>query len=175
MELYTSAVDLRDGSSLTASEGRNLYVQESTITVSGTTTTTTPPPPSCSDDPTAEPTTTNTSSLAPAIVCEENARAFSANGIPLCVPNDLYPAADVSHCVFDKPWKDVRSGSKRNILQTGALGQRIVEHEWEVWVCGAQLPCALEKGDWVCFTYNEVHHVYVPWGYNLDLRIMRDC
>jgi len=185
MFLYMSAVDLLDGVSLTASEGHNLYVEDSTITVSGTTTTTTAQPtpaqptatnPTTTPEPTpAQPTPTNSSSLAPAIVCTENTRAFSVNGIPLCVPNDLYPAADVSHCVFDKPWKDVRGGSKRKILQTGALGQRMVEYEWEVWVCGAQLPCALEKGDWVCFTYNEVHHVYVPWGYNLNLQIMREC
>ena len=46
---------------------------------------------------------------------------------------------------------------------------------WKVWVCGAQLPCAIEEQDWVCFTYNEFHDVFVPWGYNRELLIVRKC
>ena len=42
-------------------------------------------------------------------------------------------------------------------------------------MCGAPLPCALETRDWVCFTYNEVHRVFVPWGYNGHLDLVVKC
>ena len=62
---------------------------------------------------------------------------------------------------------------------TGGMGDFMTptcnQHEWEVWVCGAQLPCAFEKSDWVCFTYNELYGVFVPWGYNRDLRLVGKC
>ena len=81
----------------------------------------------------------------------------------------LYPADNVSHCIFDKTWGDV--GTLKGVLETGGMGDLMTPHEWEVWVCGAQLPCAFEKGDWVCFAYNELHGVFVPWGHNRDLRV----
>jgi hypothetical protein len=48
-------------------------------------------------------------------------------------------------------------------------------NEWKVWVCGAQLSRALETRDWVYFTYNEFHDVFVPLGYNRELLIVRKC
>ena len=115
------------------------------------------------------PTTTPT----PPIICKDNTKAFSVNGIDLCVPPKLYPASNVSHCVFDKTWEDIQAN--RYIFQTGGLGNKMRGPEWKVWVCGAQLPCAIEKHDWVCFTYNELHDVFVPWGYNRELLIVRKC
>ena len=35
--------------------------------------------------------------------------------------------------------------------------------------------CAFEKGDWVSFTYNELPGVFVPWGYNCDVRLVGKC
>jgi hypothetical protein len=61
----------------------------------------------------------------------------------------------------------------RYIFQTGGLGKKMQGDAWKVWVCGAQLPCALEAHDWVCFTYHEIHDVFVPLGYNRELLIVR--
>jgi hypothetical protein len=105
--------------------------------------------------------------------CVGKARAFTVDGTSLCVPPELYPTSNVSHCVFDKSWKDVIK--LKGVMETGGLGDLLVEDKWEVWVCGAQMPCALEQRDWVCFTYNELHNVFVPWGYNQQLRLVGKC
>ena len=105
--------------------------------------------------------------------CAGDARVFATHGTSLCVPPELYPAPNVSHCVFDTTWEDVRK--LKGVLETGGLGDLLVADEWEVWVCGAQLPCALEQSDWACFTYNELHGVFVPWGYNRQLRLVGKC
>ena len=105
--------------------------------------------------------------------CSGNSRAFEVHGTNLCVPQRIYPASNVSHCVFDKTWSDVNK--LKQVMVTGGLGDLLVEDEWEVWVCGAQLPCAFEQSDWVCFTYNELHDVFVPWGYNQQLRLVGKC
>ena len=107
------------------------------------------------------------------IICEGDTKLFTINGIDLCVPSKLYPTQNVSHCIFDKTWEDVRK--LNGVLVTGGMGDFMTPYEWEVWVCGAQLPCALEKSDWVCFTYNELYGVFVPWGYNRALRLVGKC
>ena len=92
--------------------------------------------------------------------------------IDLCVPNELYPAENVSNCVFDKTWGDVKR--LKGVMATGGLGKKMRDG-WEVWVCGVQLPCAYEAEDWVCYTYSEKHEVFVPWGYNLQLGLVVKC
>ena len=42
-------------------------------------------------------------------------------------------------------------------------------------MCGVQLSCVIEIHDWVYFTYNEFHDVFVPLGYNRELLIVRKC
>ena len=93
--------------------------------------------------------------------------------VDLCVPPKLHPAEKVCHCVFDKTWEDIQAN--RYIYQTGGLGKKMQGEEWKVWVCGAQLPCAIQTHDWVCFTYNEFHDVFVPLGHNRELLIVRKC
>ena len=34
-------------------------------------------------------------------------------------------------------------------------------------------PCATDENDRVCFTFSEAHHVFVPWGYNNQLNILK--
>ena len=120
----------------------------------------------------------------PALICEGDTKAFSVNGIDLCVPPELYPAENVSHCVLERTWGHVKENRfNRYIFQTGGLGKKMQGDAWKVWVCGAQLPCALEahdweikkKSKWVCFTYHEIHDVFVPLGYNRELLIVRKC
>ena len=45
--------------------------------------------------------------------------------------------------------------------------------EWKVWMCAADLACSAREGDRVCFTFSERHQVFVPWGYNSDLEIVK--
>jgi hypothetical protein len=95
------------------------------------------------------------------------------NDLDICVPNELYPAENVSNCVFDMTWREV--SKFKGVVETGGLGEMMKKYEWEVWVCGAQLPCAYEAKDWVCYTYSEKHEVFVPWGYNLQLGLVVKC
>jgi hypothetical protein len=94
------------------------------------------------------------------------------NDLDLCVPDELYPAENVSNCVFDKTWGDVKR--LKGVMATGGLGKRM-SAGWEVWVCSAQLPCAYEAEDWVCHTHSERHEVFVPWGYNQELGLVVKC
>ena len=87
------------------------------------------------------------------------------------MPPKLYPKPGATQCAFDRSWEDVKQN--RHIFQTGGLGKKMRLDEWKVWVCGSQLPCALATGEWICFTYNEMHDVFVPWGYNSMLRIVK--
>ena len=117
--------------------------------------------------------TTTPSPPASIIICEGDAKPFVINSISLCIPPKLYPASNVSRCVFGHTWEDVRE--LKGVMVTGGLGDLLVADEWEAWVCGAQLPCALERRDWVCFSYNEVHRVFVPWGCNRQLDLVLKC
>jgi len=71
---------------------------------------------------------------------------------------------------MDKTWREVIES--KDVMATGGLGDLMTALEWEVWVCGAQLPCALQAHDWVCFTYSEKYEVFVPWGYNRQLGLV---
>jgi len=93
--------------------------------------------------------------------------------IELCVPNRFFPADNSSKCVFDKTWREVNEF--KGVIETGGLGDLMIEGEWEAWVCGAQLPCAIQAQDWHCYTYSEKHKVFVPWGFNRDLALVVKC
>ena len=105
----------------------------------------------------------------PAPLCDGETSPFKLVEDTLCVPNHLYPASNVSHCVFERTWKDVLDN--RHLYKTGGLGKMMCD-EWQVWVC-MEHPCATDKNDRVCFTYSEAHHVFVPWGYNSLLNLLR--
>jgi len=103
-------------------------------------------------------------------LCHSEARPFSLAGDTLCVPNSLYPAPNVSHCVFGYTWRDLRS--MKGSFSTGGLGKLMTDFEWEVWVC-MEHPCATDKGDRVCFTFSEAHHAFVPWRYKSHLNVLK--
>ena len=103
--------------------------------------------------------------------CASNSRPFSVNETTeICVPEHLYPSADVFRCSLEKTWQDIRddrqaSDATGKGVQTGGLGRKMVNNEWEVWVCYPELTCgALVGSDAVCFTFSERFHVFVPWG-----------
>ena len=103
------------------------------------------------------------------ILCDGETSPFFLAGDTFCVPNNIYPAPNVSHCVFENTWQDVRKDNY--FYRTGGLG-KMMRDGWEVWVC-MDHPCCTNKNDKVCFTYNVVHHVFVPWGYNSHLHIFK--
>ena len=106
----------------------------------------------------------------PAPLCDGAASPFSLDGDTVCVPNIIYPAPNVSHCVFEHTWRDLRS--MQVSFSTGGLGRLMTDSEWEVWVC-MEHPCATDTDDRVCFTYSEAHHVFVPWGYKSHLTFLK--
>jgi len=64
----------------------------------------------------------------PAPACGGGARASVAHGASLCVPPELYPATNVSHCVVDKTWEDVMK--LKGVLETGGLAELLVAGEY---------------------------------------------
>ena len=107
----------------------------------------------------------------PPVNCDVDSSLFKVNDIDICVPHELYPEENASTCVFDKTWQEVRE--LKGVMETGGLGDLLIEDEWEAWVCGAQLPCAIQAQDWVCYTCSEKHEVFVPWGYNRKLGLVK--
>ena len=132
-------------------------------TVSFDTTTSTPPPTS---PPPPPPPPTTSATITPVPLCDGATSPFILANDTLCVPNNLYPAPNVAHCVFEHTWRDLRS--MQGSFSTGGLGKLVTDFEWEVWVC-MDHPCATDKDDKVCFTFIEAHHVFVPWGYKSHL------
>jgi len=89
----------------------------------------------------------------------------------ICVPKHIYPHPEAEHCVFNQTWADVMGA--RDVFATGGLG-KLLRAEWKVWVCAAAHPCVAREGDQACFTYSERHAVFVPWGFNSALRVVRN-
>jgi hypothetical protein len=117
---------------------------------------------------TAVAATTTLSVLGP--TCYGDMSPFSVGDKTLCVPHQFYPASNVSRCFFDKTWEDLKS--MRGLFKTGGLGDLMIEHHWEVWVCPIQHVCGMH-GDLVCFSYSEIYSVFVPWGYNCQLDLVK--
>ena len=106
-------------------------------------------------------------------LCDGETSPFILANDTLCVPNNLYSAPNVAHCVFEHTWRDLRS--MQGSFSTGGLGKLMTDFEWEVWVC-MEHPCATDKNDRVCFTYSEAHYVFffcVPWGYKSHLTFLK--
>ena len=83
------------------------------------------------------------------------------------MPESLFPAPHVAHCVFGLTWVQLR---KLRCLSTGGLGKLLVVNEFEVWVCTTLSSCggagsAGGEGSAVCFTFSEVREVFLPWDY----------
>ena len=122
------------------------------------------------DPTTSEPTTTPKSmTTTPAPLCDGETSPFSLAGSMLCVPNKLYPAPGVSHCVLEDTWEHVVEN--KHHYKAGGLGRKMRDG-WGVWVC-MEHPCCADKDDRVCFTYSEEHRVFVPWGYNRHLHLFK--
>ena len=106
--------------------------------------------------------------------CSVGSHEFSKDGVstyangPVCVAQNIYPADEVAHCVFEHTWRDVIWD--KQVFRTGGLGRRMTVGEWEVWVCVTQHQC-VAAGDALCFTYSETREVFVPWHYNSVLSL----
>ena len=70
--------------------------------------------------------------------------------------------------------KEVVYESRQGRYTVGGLGTMTMEDAFEGWVCDPQHPCAHDKKDMVCFTYSEKHKVFVPWGRNSALNVVRN-
>jgi len=117
------------------------------------------------------PSTTLSATTTPVPLCDGTTSPFVLAVDTLCVPNNIYPVPNVSHCVFGNTWKDIITMKAR--FYTGGLGKLMTNDKWEVWVCQVDHACSATENDRVCFTYSEEHHVFVPWGYSRHLHIFK--
>ena len=122
---------------------------------------------------TTSPATTPTPTSTPQLHdCGGETVPFAtASGDMICVPKHIYPHPEAEHCVFNHTWTDVIRAP--DVFATGGLG-KLLRAEWKVWVCAAAHPCVAREGDQACFTYSERHAVFVPWGFNSALRVVRN-
>jgi len=101
-------------------------------------------------------------------------------GTSACVPSDLYPSANTSHCRMTSSWESITSSEEEySKYRTGGLGKLMTMDKYEVWLCSlsaataldSALPCMIPVGDAICFTYSEEHRIFVPWGLNSALNL----
>jgi len=104
-------------------------------------------------------------------LCHGDTLPFSNLGDTICVPKNIYPSSDVVHRNFDKKWGDIKMN--RSSFKTGGLGKKTTPDQWEVWVCDINHPSVRGGGDSMCFTFSEENHVFVPWGLNSVLRVVK--
>jgi len=105
--------------------------------------------------------------------CAGAARPFAAAGAPpLCVPELLFPAGNVAHCVLGLTWAQLRPSAVASAVSTGGLGKALVVDEFETWLCSTLSSCG-SVGGAVCFTFSEAREVFVPWGYARELNFTK--
>ena len=63
--------------------------------------------------------------------------------------------------------------SVSGLYHPGGLGELMTMNEYEVWVCVREHSCVDDENDIVCFTYNEKHTIFVPWGFNGVVRAVK--
>ena len=108
---------------------------------------------------------------APDTACAGAARPFAVAGAALCVPERLFPAPHVAHCVLGLTWRQLRDLGPvafAAAASTGGLGKLLVLDEFEAWLCSTLSSCG-GAGGAVCFTFSEAREVFVPWGYAREL------
>lgn len=89
------------------------------------------------------------------------------------MPEVLYPAANVAHCVSGLTWEQLSKlgpSTFEKAFSTGGLSELMVVDEFEVWMCTTLSSCG-GSGGVVCFTFSEAHEVFVPWDYACKLEI----
>jgi len=88
-------------------------------------------------------------------------------------------------CHLNLAWKNLTDqmamedmkGLPRSVA-TGGLGQLMYTNgtltPYEVWLCVWDEGCAQGTDDAFCFAFNENEEVFVPWGYNSELGLVRN-
>ena len=80
---------------------------------------------------------------------------------PSAPSGGLQTRPEVSSCELEHSWQELLKDESR--FSTGGLGKLMVKNQIEVWVCDNHSPCLDQQGS-VCYTYDEVSEVFVPWG-----------
>ena len=115
---------------------------------------------------------TTTPAPAPDMACAGGAHPFAiAGAAALCVPERLFPAPHVAHCILELTWVQLRGlkpVASSGAVSTGGLGKLLVMDEFEAWLCTTLSSCGGADGS-VCFTFSEAREVFVPWGYAREL------
>jgi len=106
------------------------------------------------------------------MACAGGAHPFAiAGAAALCVPERLFPATHVAHCILELTWVQLRGlkpVASSGAVSTGGLGKLLVMDEFEAWLCTTLSSCGGADGS-VCFTFSEAREVFVPWGYAREL------
>jgi len=108
-----------------------------------------------------------------------NCEVIEISGIGVCVPSSVYPSTAMRDCRMNENWQHIASTEEVYArYRTGGLGKLMRADQFEVWICSLQpapdsspLSCSIPQGDVMCYTFSEVHHVFVPWGLNSELKL----
>ena len=81
-------------------------------------------------------------------------------------------------CSFPLTWTQIlkaRFEDCTSSFKTGGLGSLMVEDAFESWICVPDHPCASNypHDQYFCFVYDEQRKLFVPWGENAELGLVR--
>lgn len=76
----------------------------------------------------------------------------------------LQTRPEVLGCTLEVGWPEIVVNGAR--FTTGGLGKAMIVHQFEVWVCDNDIEACASSTlkEPICYIYDEVDHVFVPWG-----------
>ena len=81
-----------------------------------------------------------------------------------CVPSGLQQRPGVVNCSVEQSWKEILSRSSSSRYTMGGLGAFLVEERFETWLCDKSATCLPSEENGVCYIFDEILKVFVPWG-----------
>ncbi|EKX43308.1 hypothetical protein GUITHDRAFT_110724 [Guillardia theta CCMP2712] len=72
-------------------------------------------------------------------------------------------------CTLAYNWSQIIEKEDQGRVQLGGLGHLMQIDRFEVWVCDYDNRCVQQTGDAMCFVFDEVQEVFLPWGLDSQL------
>jgi len=81
-----------------------------------------------------------------------------------CVPPALQQRPGVANCSVENSWKEILATTKGARYSMGGLGKFLLKNRFENWLCDKNAPCLPSEENGVCYIFDEILKVFVPWG-----------
>ncbi|EKX38135.1 hypothetical protein GUITHDRAFT_115688 [Guillardia theta CCMP2712] len=77
--------------------------------------------------------------------------------------------SSVVRCSLPYNWSQIINKEEEGRVQIGGLGHLMQIDKYEVWVCDYDNRCVQQEGDALCFVFDEVKEIFLPWGLDSEL------